>query len=235
MKAIIKLFIGLFVVVLFSSCITYQHVSLSGNVAQNEQAEFVVENDSIKMVYSFNGHSGPITMEITNKLNKPLYVDWRKSALIINGQSFTLWKDEASLSANISSNSALQGDQTIQTSGNVQGSIIKNDKVSFIPPLAKIVVHSYTLYDGLFITPDQQGEKLVFFTALDEKRKAIKYSFSRENSPFTFRIFLSMSANDDFKSPFHLDNTFWVSNYVNTRVELDAFNVYLGNQFYNVK
>lgn len=235
MKAIIKVFIALFVVVLFSSCITYQHVSLSGNVGQNEQAEFVEENDSIKMVYSFNGHSGPITMEITNKLNKPLYVDWRKSALIINGQSFTLWKDEASLSANVSSYSALQDDQTIQTSGNMQGSIAKNDKVSFIPPQAKIVVHSYILFDGLFMTPDQQGEKLIFFTALDERRKAMKYTFSRENSPFTFRIYLSMSMNDDFKSPFHLDNTFWVSSYVNTRVELDAFNVYLGNQFYNVK
>ena len=102
-------------------------------------------------------------------------------------------------------------------------------------PQAKIVVNSYSLYDGLFISADQQGEKLVFFTALDEKRKAMKYTFSRENTPFTFRIFLSMSINDDFKSPFHLDNTFWVSSYVNTRVELEAFNVYFGNQFYNMK
>lgn len=235
MKAIIKNFIGLLVIGLFSSCITYQHVSLSSNVAQNAQSKFVVENDSIKMVYSFNGQSGPITMEITNKLNKSLYVDWRKSALIINGQSFTLWKDEASLSANISSSSAMPDDHTIQTSGNLQGSIVKNDKVSFIPPQAKIVVHSYTLYNGLFTTPDQQGEKLVLFTTLGEKIKATKYTFSRENSPFIFRMFLSMSVNDDFKSPFRFDNTFWVSSYVNTKVELYAFDIYQGNQFYNVK
>ena len=137
MRIIIKIFIGLISLSLFTGCITYQHVSLSGNAPQNEKSEFVVENDSVSLIYSFHGHSGPITMDIANKLNKPLYVDWRKSALIINGQSFTLWKDEASLNTHVSSTSVLQDDQTIQTSGNLQGSIVKNDKVSFIPPPGK--------------------------------------------------------------------------------------------------
>lgn len=235
MKSLIKIASGLTFLVLFSSCWVYQHVSLQGNAPQNDKSEFVIENDSIAILYSFYGEGGPITINISNKLNQPLYVDWRKSALIINGQSFTLWKDQASLSAYTSSYSVMQDDQVTHISGNIEGSIVKNDKVSFIPPHAKIVINSYSLYNGLFNTPDQAGEKIKFFTADGYKRKATKYAFSEQTSPFNFRIFLSVSLDDNFKSPFQFDNNFWVSEYFTTTADPSALDIYFGNQFYNTK
>ncbi len=73
------------IVFLFTGCTTYQYMTVSGkNIRQNERQEFVVENDSIRVKYNFSGEDAPVNVEVTNKLDRPVYVDWSRSALIIN-------------------------------------------------------------------------------------------------------------------------------------------------------
>ncbi|HEY3372508.1 MAG TPA: hypothetical protein VGK10_16755 [Prolixibacteraceae bacterium] len=232
MKSLFKIFFGIASAVIFSSCTLYQHVKLEGNIPLTKKSEFLLENDSMRIIYSFNGQSGPIHLTIFNKSDKPFYVDWEKSALIMNGESFSLWKDVARLSGTASGYQINPTNETTISSNSFEGSIVKKDKVTFIPPQAKILVNSYTLYSKLLDTPSQTGE-LMKVKTLEGKREATKFSFSKENSPLTFRIYISFSADENLKTTFHIDNTFWVSDYFTCYTSPQVWSTYQGNLFYN--
>ena len=234
MKTNIKVFVGLVSIVLLLGCSTYQHVRLASTTQQNDQSAFVIENDSLNIIYSFYGQGGPIYMELLNKLDKPFYIDWRKSALIINGQSFSLWKDEARISGTTTEYRIIPERNIAYSTGNLEGTIARADKVTFIPPHSKIIVNSYNLHNQFFNAPEQTGKKMKLNTA-EGKREAMKFSFTKEDSPLNFRIFLSLSMDESFKKPFQFDNSFWVSDYFTTSASPGALGTYPGNQFYNVK
>lgn len=235
MKLLIKIASCLAFLVLISGCSVYQLVSIESNAPKNDHSEFIIENDTVSIIYSFHGKGGSLVIDIFNKISKPLYVDWRKSALIIEDESFTLWKDEASLNGVSSSVQVTDDDGVTYSNGNIGGSLVKNEMISFIPPYSKIVVKSYNLNAPFFNIPKEQGEKITLFTREGEERRGRKYSFSRDNSPYNFRIFLSVATDDSFKKPVQFDNSFWISECVSSSVEPQDFDVYFGNQFYNEK
>ena len=56
---------------------------------KNERGDFVQENDTVRISYRFWGENAPVTITIYNKLDEPLYVDWGRSALIIDDVATT--------------------------------------------------------------------------------------------------------------------------------------------------
>ena len=52
------------------------------------------ENDSILVSYYFWAEKGIMSFTIYNKLSIPIYVDWKKSALISNSTKLNYWEDE---------------------------------------------------------------------------------------------------------------------------------------------
>ncbi|NJK94029.1 MAG: hypothetical protein HC905_03055 [Bacteroidales bacterium] len=88
-----NLFYAATVIVLFSSCSKYQFAYLNSNLQRNNEQEFIQENDTFKVQYSFWGEDCPITIQINNKLSEPLYIDWKKSAIVHNDQRICLWED----------------------------------------------------------------------------------------------------------------------------------------------
>ncbi|MBK7651138.1 MAG: hypothetical protein IPJ20_10995 [Flammeovirgaceae bacterium] len=80
----------------------------------------------------------PVQIKVINKLNTPFYVDWSKSALIFDGLTFAYWKDESTINATISGYDIAWSDRVSTNSGSIQGSIFRNEKVSFIPPNSSI-------------------------------------------------------------------------------------------------
>jgi hypothetical protein len=165
-------------------------------------------------------------------MNKPLSVDWSKSAWIKNDQSYSLWKDEARINGTATQYNIIPQNEIINSVTDIEGKIVKKDKVSFIPPQSKIIFNSYSVQWKLFDTPEQGGEKVVLNT-LEGKRRAKKYSFLQENSPLNFRIFLSFSLDDSSKNPFQIDNTFWVSDYFTSYTSPKVFGIHTGYQFFN--
>jgi len=233
MKAVLRLLVGLVFLFLIAGCSVYQQVSVAGDAPQNDHSEFIVENDTISIIYSFHGRGGDISIDLFNKLNKPLYVDWRKSALIIEDESFSLWKDEASLNG-VSSTIQVTDDEGVSYSdGFMGGSLIKNETISFIPPYSRIVANNYNLNAPIFNLPKEQGKKITFYTSDGDEIKGRKFSFTPEDSPYIFRIFLSISTEDSFKNPVHFDHSFWVSDYVQSSADPKKFDIYFGNQFFN--
>lgn len=95
-----------------SSCKTY-YVYLfhtDSIIPKDENNLYVFENDSVKLIYAFWENKGVVNFSIYNKLNVPLYVDWRKSSYIDNSVKLNYWEDEqTSVTTSVYSNYVYRG------------------------------------------------------------------------------------------------------------------------------
>jgi hypothetical protein len=69
---------------ILTGCARYQYVFVDSHLRQNDKKEFIKENDTVTIKYSFVGENFPVTMTISNKLQQPLYIDWDRSVAVIN-------------------------------------------------------------------------------------------------------------------------------------------------------
>jgi len=82
----IQLFLFAFLcVITLSGCTEYQYVTVNSNLKKNENKEFSVENDTVSIKYKFSGQNFQLSQTIFNKLHVPLYIDWQRTNIIING------------------------------------------------------------------------------------------------------------------------------------------------------
>ncbi len=79
--------------VLLSSCSsTFYYSSLNTAneyVEKVDNGDFLIETDSLWIAYCFKGPGAPMQITVFNKLDEPLYVDWERSALIIDDKAFS--------------------------------------------------------------------------------------------------------------------------------------------------
>lgn len=72
----------------YTSCsTTYFYSTLNTNdpyTNKNTQSLFIQEGDSLDITYSFYGENAIVTIGIVNKMSKAVYIDWRKSGVIID-------------------------------------------------------------------------------------------------------------------------------------------------------
>lgn len=70
-----------------NSCSTYYGSTMNTKdpyTIKNEYGEFLVEGDSLDVIYNFYGENAPIAVSVVNKMSKPLYINWRKSGIMID-------------------------------------------------------------------------------------------------------------------------------------------------------
>src|SRR5258705_9998756 len=66
-----------------------------------KKIEFIAENDTCRITYNFCGEKGPIHISIYNKTNKPLQVDWKKSAVIFGENAVSYFTSESKINGEI--------------------------------------------------------------------------------------------------------------------------------------
>lgn len=203
---------------LLSGCSRYQYIAVTGDAHQNKAKNFVVENDTAKIVYSFQGFNFPVTVEVYNKLNKPLYVDWTKSALIIDGQTLSYWQNKAQLSGTTEGYSTKLWGGVSYFWGNINGTISKHEKVSFIPPGSYKKTTRFYLRSRFFSTKNSESVKKESFTSSTGESYGwrMKYTFNKENAPLKFKSYITLSTDKDLATEFHLISSFWVDNITQT-------------------
>ena len=99
-----RMLLALSVVALFcmSSCSSYYYSVLESNDTigeKNEDKDFVIENDSVFISYCFYGENAPISITVYNKTDEPLFVDWQRSALIIDDVATSYYQEKAPIQA----------------------------------------------------------------------------------------------------------------------------------------
>lgn len=220
-----------------SSCMTYQHVTLSSDLNENDLHEFVYETDSVLIRYNFNGANCPVSLYLENKLDIPMYIDWKRSSIIQNNQSKPYWQDQSIIQGTADGNSSysfFSTPQSFSTSTEINGSIYRNESVTFLPP------HSYKLDNMIKLETEmiqkpgsKQGYTKTIPTASGHA-KVYYYTFEKEDSPRYYRSYLTLSTDPSFAQAFTIEHEFWVSEITETWLGPSSFSKEKnkGNQYY---
>jgi hypothetical protein len=125
------------------------------------------ENDSIQVAYVFWAENGLVGLFVHNKLNQPLYIDWKKCSYITGTTKHDYWDETVTMTENGSSSSSASYWETFfdnnrssraarnQSTGAVEAysasfsntfwssvtSITKPERITFIPPERRFPGH----------------------------------------------------------------------------------------------
>lgn len=209
-----------------------KNISVKNNV-------YYYENDTILVKYYFWSDGGVFTFGITNKLEIPIYIDWKKSSFIKDFQKYPYWQDREttnSISVNSTVSSSItnhflnlnpfdgassilrqktgESISSTQSIGVTKGrmEMVREERITFIPPHATIVKSTYTINgEAYFFATNSNYEKVPRNDNPKKKTKVYSQKFNLNNSPIVFSNFLSYSLTEDFKEEAYINNSFYLS------------------------
>jgi hypothetical protein len=220
--------------ILFASCTRYQYATInSQGLTKNEKQEFVAENDTLRLVYNFNGKDAPIHLTIENKLNVPVHIDWRQSSLIVNNKAVSYVPDHMPVSGVIST-SGYGSTSYTSSSGTIDAKVAVPPVVDFIPPHSYIIKNPMGVTNRSVILPDStlHREKI---THSDGTYYFIKRAtFTEATSPLRFRSYLTVTVGEANSKLVVYEHIFYVSELVNTGLSPENFgsDISKGNRYH---
>lgn len=219
-------------VALFFSCGTVR-LTETESAGKMPAKEGVSENDDIRITYDLWGEHGMMYFTIYNKSKKPLYIDWKKSVFIHNQWKNDYWIEKTTSEAF----TVPVGDQKYKVFKNTTSMVVA-ERITFIPPDCYISVPmTYEILDHLnrrmqlsgmrerrMITMsdnlrwDENAKKEVITRPEDNKKfKAFTVTYTREQSPYRFRNFITYASDEKFTTEKYFDNEFYVKRFVQLR------------------
>ena len=224
---------GILIGLLFAGCVQQRIAIYETNGANlNQQdGQWVFENDTVMVRYSFWTEGGKLSFAVYNKTSKPLFIDWKNSALVLNDKKVEYWNDAArtttssstigitsSRSRSAPSNSFdwswITRSNTLGASLAVSdGVMVKDERITSLPPRTYIGVNKYailsTRLDHSTLAPRTVSEP---DANRPEKMEMVEQvDFSANTSPIRFRNFLAFSFTEEMRDPFYTDDSFWLS------------------------
>lgn len=199
-------------------CSSYiQVIDTASTNTEKKNGNYIFENDSLKITYNFWAKKGLMTFSIYNKLETPLYVDWKKSSHIDNSVKLNYWIDKE-VSASIHRSYYYLGplmkpDFTYGASvGTTVTSSVKAERITFIPPSSNYFRSQFYILPISFYPLDVNIQPTLI-NRVDKPHKTTEVYeqlFSLENSPLIFRNFLTLSYSENFETEFYVDNEFYI-------------------------
>jgi hypothetical protein len=189
---------------LLAACSSREILKTSSTNSQPTDKGYVYENDTVKVTYWFLAEDGIMDIKIYNKLNVPIFIDWKISNFIENDNNFKYWSDVESSTAttkgvNYYGLHTFTGLPASVHGGVTNTSTVRPDRITSITPHSDIVKAQYLIF------PKKQPNVLKPFSI-----PAGDYTF--DNSPIKFRSYLYFATNESFTHTFAADNQFYVSN-----------------------
>lgn len=228
MKKNIFILLGL-ILSFFTSCSStyfYSTINSSDLYSQKvDNGDFLFENDSLWIAYCFKGESAPIQITVYNKMDEPLYVDWQRSALIIDDQAISYGGKE--INASIFSNSN-------ETNVGLMAEIPHG--VSFIPPKTKVSNSTLRLSVGFEDINKKAFKNMHLGVNKGEPVKVKGIRFTPENTPLSFTSYLTLYTENKRKMVYEQD--FYIANLLKTNVapnNLPTSMADRGDLFYTIK
>ena len=170
------------------------------------------ENDTVKIKYSFWNNNGVIAYTFTNKLNKPLYIDWKKSAFVKNGNKLDYWEDKTVFNGSF----LYLGDYNLLNYsewGRVKINIIKPERITFLAPKSTItrVWNSIYPFPTNKIKKDKNNKYTLKQNASNKNTSVLIKHLTPENTNISFRNFMTISTTEKFEQESYIDNQFYNS------------------------
>jgi len=107
---------------------------VKSNMNKDADTAYVFENDTVRIRYDLWENKGKMHFSIYNKLNVPLFIDWKNSSFIMNDLPVPYWIDKTetrSRGGGVSNRGV--------SSYNSAGTMVREDRVTMIPPHSKIL------------------------------------------------------------------------------------------------
>jgi hypothetical protein len=227
------------ILILFYSCASYQYYTVSSaGVAQNDKREFVIENDSLRLVYNFNGFNAPVNITIQNKLSVPVYIDWQRSALIVNDQAISYVPAEMRIDGGFQGSSykysSISGYKT--TSGHIQATASLPPSVDFMPPQTYLTKSQLSIPNRLIEQVPETAFHREKYAPVEGIRVSVKKAtFTEATSPLRFRSYLTIMVGELTTKPLILEHSFYVSELMTTGAvptDMHIISAGKGNMFY---
>ena len=197
----------LFTLFSMSGCGVIQIAEIkSPNVTAKDNA-FEFNNDTLRITYDFWAPQGILAFKIHNKLSVPIYIDWGKSSCVYKGNKLDYWVDLSYDNSLIYYGNFLYKGQssffnaTPTTSSLYNTQIAKQERITFIPPGAEIVISKFVLvpidrFNMDNVKQDKKGNKTI--------------DISYEQARYKFRNFLTYSVKENISPEQYVDNEFYV-------------------------
>lgn len=216
------------IIALLTSCSsTFYYSILDTKDEQTEKVEngdFLLETDSLWIAYCFKGESAPIQITVFNKTDKPLYIDWERSALIVNdlavnytGKSFdfNVRRDNFTSSTFYTDRSRSYGSTYTTTSDDIGMNLQIPPRISFIPPKTMISENTLNIQIGINHLDQQNFKKQIMGDKNNNAHDIKRAQFTDDNTPLKFRSYLTIYAEPD--KPMSFEQEFYISSVIKTR------------------
>jgi hypothetical protein len=142
---------------LCSACSTYQYAVIDSNLKKTA-GRIVFDNDTLQIHYKFDGNNGPASVGIVNKLDVPIYVDWQRSSLIVEGKSLSRLPESAQFQATSTTTNFVTRNYT---TSDISGKIEQPQPLGFVPPGAYIQSLPVYLNDQFSIPAQELNTRVV--------------------------------------------------------------------------
>jgi|ERR1035437_2629837 hypothetical protein len=218
----------LILVVALMGCHTYVQVydvvSPDTYIKENKP---VFENDTVKITYWFWSDNGVMAFSIYNKLDKPIFIDWKISSCIINDNKLNYWQDELETTSSSfyssyyfkQQNPMLTNQNEIVNNGASIGNskTIKPERLTSIPPKSNYYRYQFYLTKnyvslGTNYIDSSKLDKYKYANKLITEKYKFKYrNFDYSESPLKFRNYIAICFAENSHEYTYIDNSFYVS------------------------
>ncbi|MDH6534243.1 hypothetical protein D0T51_06480 [Parabacteroides sp. 52] len=217
-----------------SGCTSYYYSILDSTdrnhlISRNNTGEFIQENDSVRISYNFYGEDAPIHITIYNKLEEPVYIDWTRSAIIIDEVATSYYEGIAPIQGDtyIYNNPATSSSQ-----GSFSGGIAFPHGINVIPPQARIENTPLTLSNLPFKQIPKKEFTKTSFPVEDSKQLTIYLKeYTEADSPLYFRSYLTLYTEREdglLSKPMVFERSFYVNKLI--RAGHTSPSSFLGNR-----
>lgn len=206
MRNLLYLFVFAALLLGLSACSSYYYSMLNSNDPSGRRMrEVILCRKTIRYVSLIvsGERTPPVTITIYNKLDEPLYVDWGRSALIIDDVATTYDPKVASVrgeSSSVASGSSFHWSDRSSSGwsyseGSFSGDVSLPKGVEFIPPHSKLVNTPLQLANFPFNEiPKEEYVKEQMTTKANTTVNIRVKDFTEEDSPLRFRSYLTLFA-----------------------------------------
>ena len=203
-------FIIFFAAFFLFACSKHQFVFMDSHSFESKNPPFLIKNDSLEITYNFAGGNIPVNITVKNTSDKPIYIDWKKSAAIIDERKYSYWEEISYLNAS----GATYGWDVY-----VDGTIIKDERKTYIPPHSYVESTRINLQEVFFEEFQASNSTKIIVPSDEGNIQVKKYDFTQENSPFKFRSILTLSSDESFTTETAFDTEFWVAQIIESPVK----------------
>jgi hypothetical protein len=211
------------IVIIFSSC-SNNFIQIFNTETTNTKLSegfWVFETDTIKVTYEFWARKGVMSFSVYNKLDKPIYIDWKNCSFIYNSNKLNYWVDEQQ-SALVSyyggyfyNGPLIKPGYTVNEGVQASASTtIKPERITFIPPKSYYYRSQFYLLPVDYYKIDTKTATKTTVPRNDKPKKmttVYEQEFDIETTPLKFRNYLAFSFTENATNFIYIDNEFYLT------------------------